>query len=163
MEKASVDLNQLIRNILEKFQFQINLAGLNIEKELFEPLVIPVDAEKISQVINNLIDNAIKFSPKGGTIRISSLSDGAFGIIEIKDSGPGISARDQARIFERFYQTDKSRKGGQGRGVGLGLAIAKQIVLAHGGTISVESHPEAGSTFMVKLPLINGQKKKSSN
>ena len=66
MEKAPVDINQLIRNILEKFHFQINLAGINIEKELIEPLVIPADAEKISQVINNLIDNAIKFSPKGG-------------------------------------------------------------------------------------------------
>ena len=126
-------------------------------------MVIPADAEKISQVINNLIDNAIKFSPKGGTIRISSLSDGVYGIFAIKDSGPGISEKDQARIFERFYQTDKSRKGGQGRGVGLGLAIAKQIVLAHGGTITVESRLEVGSTFMVKLPLINGQKKKSSN
>ena len=163
MDKASVDINQLIRNILEKFQFQINLAGINIEKELIEPLVIQVDAEKISQVINNLIDNAIKFSPKDGTIQISSSSDRAYGIIAIKDSGPGISAKDQVRIFERFYQTDKSRKGGQGRGVGLGLAIAKQIVLAHGGMISVESRPDAGSTFMVKLPLINGNKNKSSN
>jgi signal transduction histidine kinase len=126
-------------------------------------MVIPVDAEKISQVINNLIDNAIKFSPKGGTIRISSFSEGAYGVVKVKDTGPGISEKDQARIFERFYQTDKSRKGGQGRGIGLGLAIAKQVVLAHGGTISVESRQDAGSTFMVKLPLINGQKKRSSN
>jgi len=163
IEKSPVDINQLIRNILEKFQFQISLAEIVIEKELTEPLIIPADAEKISQVINNLVDNAIKFSPKGGTIRISSLTDGMNGIIKVKDSGPGISESDQARIFERFYQTDKSRKGGQGRGVGLGLAIAKQVVLAHGGTISIESRVEAGSTFMVKLPLIYGQKKKSSN
>ena len=163
IEKSPVEINQLIRNILEKFQFQINLAELKIEKELTEPLVILMDGEKISQVLNNLIDNAIKFSPKGGTIRISTLSDSVYGIITVKDFGPGISEKDQVRIFERFYQTDKSRKGGPGRGVGLGLAIAKQVVLAHGGTISVESRLDAGSTFMVKLPLINGQKKKRSN
>ena len=161
LEKSPIDVNQLIRNILEKFQFQISSAELEIEKDLVNPLIISVDGEKISQVINNLIDNAIKFSPKGGRIRISSLSDGSFGIVSIKDFGPGISDEDQGRIFERFYQTDKSRKGGQGRGVGLGLAIAKQIVNAHGGTIVVESRLGFGSTFMVKLPLINGQKNKS--
>ncbi len=162
LDKTPIDINQLIRNILEKFQFQISQAELNIHKKINEPLVIPVDVEKASQVINNLIDNAIKFSPKGSIIEVSSSSDGSNGIISVKDSGPGISEQDQSRIFERFYQTDKSRKGGQGRGVGLGLAIAKQIILAHGGAISVESHVGAGSTFMVKLPLINGQKKKPS-
>ncbi len=163
MDIKPVDINQLIKNILEKFQFLINSAEIKIENELHSPLVIPMDAEKISQVIYNLIDNAIKFSPKGGTIEISSFSDGLVGTFAIKDSGQGIPEEDQARIFERFYQTDKSRKGGQGRGVGLGLAIAKQIVHAHGGTISVESCPGKGSAFMVKLPLFNGQKKKFSN
>jgi signal transduction histidine kinase len=163
MEKSPVEISQLIRNILEKFHFQINLAEIKIEKKLIDPMVVPMDAERISQVLNNLIDNAIKFSPKGGTIRITTFSDGTFGNIQITDYGAGISEADQARIFERFYQTDKSRKGGQGRGVGLGLAIARQIVLAHGGSISVESRLEEGSTFMVKLPLINGKKKTSSN
>ena len=163
MEKSQVDLNQLIRNILEKLQFQINLAELNIEKKLTEPMVVPMDAERVSQVLNNLIDNAINFSPKGGSIMISTYLEGIYSIFSVTDSGPGISAEDQTRIFERFYQTDKSRKRGLGRGVGLGLAIARQIVFAHGGSIHVMSRMNQGSTFMVKLPLINGQKNKSSN
>jgi len=163
MEKSQVDLNQLIRNILEKLQFQINLAELNIEKKLTEPMVVPMDAERVSQVLNNLIDNAINFSPKGGSIMISTYLEGIYSIFSVTDSGPGISAEDQTRIFERFYQTDKSRKRSVGRGVGLGLAIARQIVIAHGGSIHVMSRMNQGSTFMVKLPLINGQKNKSSN
>lgn len=163
MEKSLVDLNQLIRNILEKLQFQINLADINVNKKLAEPMVFPMDAERISQVLNNLIDNAIKFSPKGEIIIISTSIEGKNAIFSVSDSGPGISEDNQKRIFERFFQTDKSRKGGQGRGVGLGLSIAKQIVIAHGGSISVKSHLSQGSTFMVKLPLANGQKNKSSN
>ncbi|MDP2966189.1 MAG: HAMP domain-containing sensor histidine kinase [Pelolinea sp.] len=163
MEKSLVDLNQLIRNILEKLQFQINLADINVNKKLAEPMVFPMDAERISQVLNNLIDNAIKFSPKGESIIISTSIERKNAIFLVSDSGPGISEDNQKRIFERFFQTDKSRKGGQGRGVGLGLSIAKQIVIAHGGSISVKSHLSQGSTFMVKLPLANGQKNKSSN
>ena len=163
MEKTLVDLNQLIRNILEKLQFQINLAGINVNKKLTEPMTVPMDAERISQVLNNLIDNAIKFSPKGEILIISTSIEGKNAIFSVSDSGPGIAEDNQKRIFERFYQTDKSRKGGQGRGVGLGLSIAKQIIIAHGGSISVKSHLGKGSTFMVKLPLDNGQKNKSSN
>jgi signal transduction histidine kinase len=161
MEKEPADLNQLIRNILEKFQFQITLAGIGVEKKFTEPMVVPMDAERISQVLNNLIDNAIKYSPKGGNIIISTNKEGNDAIFSVSDSGPGIAEEDQKRIFERFYQTDKSRKGGQGRGVGLGLSIAKQIVIAHGGSINVQGDLGKGSTFMVKLPLDHGQKSKS--
>ena len=163
MEKSPIDMNQLIRNILEKFQFQIDQAKIKVERNLADPLVIPIDAERISQVINNLIDNAIKFSPRGGSIQISTFSDGNSGIFTLTDSGPGISQNDQKRVFERFFQTDVSRKGGYGRGVGLGLSIARQVVAAHQGDISVKSRLGEGSTFMVKLPLTNGQKNKSSN
>ena len=125
-------------------------------------MVVPMDAERISQVLNNLIDNAIKFSPKGKDIIISTSIEGKYAIFSVSDSGPGIAEDDQKRIFDRFFQIDKSRKGGQGRGVGLGLSIARQIVIAHGGSISVKSHLGKGSAFMVKLPLENGQKNKSS-
>jgi signal transduction histidine kinase len=73
--------------------------------------------------------------------------------IAIEDSGPGINGDDKLKIFERFYQADKSHKGGEGRGISLGLAISKQIVGAHGGKIWVESEGKNGSTFMIKLPL----------
>jgi signal transduction histidine kinase len=160
MEKSPADLNQIIRNILEKLQFQINSAGINIDKKLTEPMIIPMDAERISQVLNNLIDNAIKFSAKDESIFISTIMEENNAVFSVSDSGPGIAEEVQKRIFERFYQTDKSRKGGQGRGVGLGLAISRQIVVAHGGSICVNSHLGQGSTFMVKLPIENGSKSK---
>lgn len=111
------------------------------------------DADRIMQVLNNLMDNAIKFTPHGGTIQLhTGCSDGML-IIKIKDSGLGVPQEEQEKIFERFYQVEKSRPGGSGRGVGLGLAISKKIVESHNGEISLTSSPGKGSEFMVKLPL----------
>jgi signal transduction histidine kinase len=158
IDKTKMDLNQLINNTLERFQFQIRDKQLSIINETADRLEIWMDGEKISQVLNNLIDNAIKFSPEGSKFGISSYQEGEWAFIKIRDSGPGISLNDQKRIFERFFQVDESRTGGPGRGVGLGLAIARQIIQAHGGDIEVESQPGVGSTFMVKLPLTHDRK-----
>lgn len=160
IKKTKIDINQLIRNTLDKFQFQISNSMLELVVDLKDKLFIEIDGEKISQVLNNLLDNAIKYSPEGTEIRISSFIKEEWVYIEITDSGPGISEEDQKRIFERFFQIDKSRKSGPGRGVGLGLPIAKQIVQAHGGDIQVKSRLGSGSTFMVKLPFEYGQHKK---
>ncbi|MBM3137812.1 MAG: HAMP domain-containing histidine kinase [Chloroflexi bacterium] len=158
IEKTKTDLNQLITNTVERFRFQVDDKHLSVKKEFSDKLEIWLDGEKIGQVLNNLIDNAIKFSPDRSEIGISSSKKNGWVLIQIQDSGPGISAKDQKRIFERFFQIDESRKGGPGRGVGLGLAIAKQIILAHGGDIEVKSKPGEGSTFMVKLPITHDQK-----
>jgi len=158
IDKTKMDLNLLINNTLERFQFQIRDKHLSIKNETADRLEIRMDGEKISQVLNNLIDNAIKFSPEGSEFGISSYQEGEWAFIKIRDSGPGISLKDQKRIFERFFQVDESRKGGPGRGVGLGLAIARQIIQAHGGDIEVESQPGEGSTFMVKIPLTHDRK-----
>jgi two-component system phosphate regulon sensor histidine kinase PhoR len=111
------------------------------------------DGDRLAQVFTNLIDNALKFTPAGGrvTIALGSVDGGVQ--VSVRDTGPGIEADQLERVFERFYQVDRSRRGGTGRGVGLGLAIAHQIVIAHAGKIWVESHPGQGSCFMVKLPL----------
>ena len=159
IDKSRMDLNQLIRNTLEKFQFQINSSKIKLNADLNGELLVKIDGEKIGQVLNNLMDNAIKFSPRGAEILISTWKEKDWVGFNISDSGPGISTDDQKRIFERFFQIDKSRKGGPGRGVGLGLSIAYQIIMAHGGKIKVESQLGSGSTFMVKLPLENGQKR----
>ena len=159
IDKSRMDLNQLIRNTLEKFQFQINSSKIKLNADLNGELLVKIDGEKIGQVLNNLMDNAIKFSPSGAEILISTWKEKDWVGFNISDSGPGISTDDQKRIFERFFQIDKSRKGGPGRGVGLGLSIAYQIIMAHGGKIKVESQLGSGSTFMVKLPLENGQKR----
>jgi len=100
-----------------------------------------------------LVDNAIKFTPSDGTVTLSLDTKDGTAQIRVSDTGIGIPLEDQRRIFERFYQADRSRHGGSGRGAGLGLAIARQVVLAHGGQILVDSTPGKGSTFTVTLPL----------
>ncbi len=151
---APVDINDLLWTVGQKFSPLAETAGVELEiipGELSRK--IEGDADRLMQVLSNLVDNAIKFTPKGGIVTLSSEEGADQILIHIKDTGTGIDAADQQRIFERFYQVDKARPGGAGRGVGLGLAISRQIVQAHGGDISLESRPGEGSHFVVKLPV----------
>lgn len=108
------------------------------------------DPERIQQVVTNLIHNAIKFTPPNGVVNITTYKRDNEVVIACKDSGVGIPPEDAERIFERFYKTDRARSKG---GMGLGLAIAKHLVQAHGGTIWLESQPGRGSTFFFSLPI----------
>jgi signal transduction histidine kinase len=114
--------------------------------------VITADNDRLSQVITNLVDNALKYTPAGGQIVVRARSQSGRVEVEVEDSGPGIPPAQLERIFERFYQLDKSRRGGGGRGVGLGLAIAREIIRAHGGEIAAHNSAAGGSVFVVKLP-----------
>jgi two-component system phosphate regulon sensor histidine kinase PhoR len=111
---------------------------------------VPADKDRLEQVMVNLIHNAIKFTPPGGSITISSQVEGNNLLTSITDTGVGVSTDDLPRIFERFYKADRARAGG---GTGMGLAIAKHIVEAHDGRIWVESIEGKGSTFFFTLPL----------
>ena len=113
------------------------------------------DALRLKQAIINLVDNAIKYNRPGGTIKLSVRTDDAQVVIQVQDSGIGISQADQQRIFDRFYRVDKSRSRAQG-GSGLGLSIVKKIVEDHDGSIIVESEPDSGSTFTIVLPRHKG-------
>jgi two-component system phosphate regulon sensor histidine kinase PhoR len=114
------------------------------------------DGERVQQVITNLVHNAIKYTPAGGTITVrSSMQADLFpnaAIVSVIDTGEGISSDDLPRIFERFYKVDRARSAG---GTGLGLAIAKHIVQAHQGDIWAESIEGRGSTFSFSLPIVN--------
>ena len=114
--------------------------------------VVFADKQLIGQVLANLIENAIKYTPAGGTITISAEADESEVIVHVKDTGIGIPAEALPRIFERFYRVDKGRSREMG-GTGLGLAIAKHILLQHGGRIWVDSTPGEGSLFHFALPL----------
>jgi signal transduction histidine kinase len=121
----------------------------------FEPVRVNGDADRLKQVLLNLISNAIKFTPDGGAITLNLRKQGDYAVIEVKDTGIGISPEDQKRVFDRFFQAEESRARDQGKsGVGLGLSIAKWIVEAHHGHIRVESEPGSGSTFIVEIPHI---------
>ena len=118
-------------------------------KELLE---VSGDAVKLTQVIYNVIDNAIKYTPRGGEDHISLNKSGKRAIIRISDTGIGIPAADLPHVFDRFYRVDKARSRATG-GTGLGLSIVKQIVLLHGGNITATSEEGKGTTFTIDLPL----------
>ena len=110
------------------------------------------DEERLDQLLMNLLHNAIKFSPDGGTVTITTDEHPDGVVISVTDQGVGIPKKDQARVFERFYKVDRARQRGQG-GTGLGLAIARHIAEAHGGRIWLESTEGQGSTFSFSLPF----------
>jgi len=163
MEMQKIDPTALIENILERMQFQIREKDLAVKKDFSMNLNISADADKIDRLFSNLIDNAIKFTETGGEIFISIDCLDKKVVIKIADTGPGIPKHELERIFERFYQVDKSRRGDQGRGVGLGLVIANEIAKSHGGSIEVQSELGMGSTFMVKLPSENEKDQQQSH
>jgi signal transduction histidine kinase len=117
-----------------------------------EPLPIRCDGTRLGQVLTNLVSNAVKYSPEGGRIRIHLGQEGARAVLAVSDEGIGIAEEDQQRIFEPFKRSKSPRA--DIPGVGLGLSVARQLVLAHGGDIQVESRLGAGSTFRVRLPLL---------
>jgi signal transduction histidine kinase len=113
-----------------------------------EPVLAFFDPERIEQAVGILLDNAIKYTPEGGTITVKTARDNGHARLEVSDTGIGVPIDEIPRIFDRFYRTDEARSV---RGTGLGLAIARQIAEAHGGTLTVHSAPGAGSTFVLEL------------
>ncbi len=113
------------------------------------------DKVKLEQVAYNLMENAVKYTQPGGSIRVSLLRVGKDAQLTVTDNGPGISQENISHVFERFYRVDKARSRDSG-GTGLGLSIAQQIVTLHSGTIRVESEEGEGASFIVTLPLHKG-------
>ena len=103
-------------------------------------------------MVYNIIDNAIKYTPRGGEVHCTLSRSGRRAVIRVADTGVGIPEQDLPHIFDRFYRVDKARSRETG-GTGLGLSIVKQFVLLHGGTIDAKSAPGKGSTFIIELPL----------
>jgi signal transduction histidine kinase len=110
------------------------------------------DALKLTELFSNLLDNAVKYSDAGGTVRVETRREPPFAVVAVHDTGVGIPPEDLPRIFERFYRTDSSRSRDSG-GTGLGLSLCRWIADAHGGRIEVASTPGEGTTFTVHLPL----------
>jgi two-component system phosphate regulon sensor histidine kinase PhoR len=151
LEVETVNLAELAENILKIFELRARDKGIIFRLVVdAEPPTIRGDSFRLEQMLVNLIDNAIKYTEKGH-IEVGLRSGEGSLILRVSDSGIGIPAEDQSRIFERFYVVDKSRSRKLG-GTGLGLSIVKHIVLLHGGKIHLESTPGVGTTFTVVLP-----------
>ncbi len=146
----SVDPVELVQMGADRLRPQIDRAHLTMGVvAVGTPAPINVDRIRVEQVLVNLVHNAIKFTPAGGSIELRVSQGADTTTIEVQDTGVGIAPVEQIRLFERFYKSDKARRS---EGTGLGLAIAKHIVQAHGGTIAVESTVGEGSTFRIVLP-----------
>ena len=144
----------VVAQVVETLQPQAAELQLRLETDLPPTLpAIRADPQRLTQILTNLLGNAIKFTPAGGLIQVSAAADSDQLVVQVADTGEGIPAAEQAFIFDRFYQVE--RKGSRTRGgTGLGLAIAKQLVELHGGKISVTSIPDKGTTFIFTLPLV---------
>ena len=172
MRRESVLIDQVLRGIVEKMEPRAQQASLTFSAEIPDNLpTITGDGDRLAQVFGNLIDNAIKHTPAGGKVTIAArvLSGSSVakkskpwpgGLeISVADTGHGIPPEDLSRIFERFYQVDKSRARARsgGSSLGLGLSIVKEIITAHGGSIHAESVVGLGTRFVVVLPIERGK------
>jgi signal transduction histidine kinase len=149
---AEVPLATLVQEVVSVYEDVAEEKRIEIRTKVDEGLTVIGDRDRLRQVLANLIDNAVKYTPAGGGVTVSARGDGPEGrdvLIEVADTGPGLAAHDLPRIWERLYRGDQSRAT---RGLGLGLSLVRAIVRAHGGTSDVTSEPGRGATFTVRLP-----------
>jgi heavy metal sensor kinase len=150
--RESVSLDELVRECARAAQVLANRKGLRFDFPSPPEITMKGDDELLKRMVLNLLDNAVKFTPAGGEIRLALSAQNGDALITIADTGVGIPPDDQRRVFDRFYRVDKARSRALG-GAGLGLSIAHWIVEAHQGKLSLESKVGVGSTFTVQLPL----------
>jgi heavy metal sensor kinase len=158
----SLDLKVLVEKSVDMFRGVAEARGINLRAGSIESAVVEGNRVHLRQVLNNLLDNAIKYTPSGGQISVTLAADHEHqqAALSVSDTGHGISAAEQRHIFERFYRAESARSRSVGAGVGgtgLGLSICQSVIHNHGGNIECQSDLEKGTTFCVKLPLINGK------
>lgn len=152
-EWGEIDLGQVLVEVVSTNQHAAKRQGLGLSLTGSAELIVRGDRSQLVSAFSNLVDNAIKYSERGGIVLVESVVNDDEIFVSITDHGIGIATQDQKRIFERFYRVDKARSRATG-GTGLGLSIVRHIVLEHGGEIEVKSEEGVGSTFKVRLPRI---------
>lgn len=149
LTRQPADLAALVREAVDLYEMVAQEKHVTIRNEISKPLPVEVDPARIRQVFANLIDNAVKYTPSGGSVILTATQAPNGTIVSISDTGIGISPEEQPKIWTRLYRSDKSRSQ---RGVGLGLSLVRAIVEAHGGQVEVSSEEGKGAEFRVKLP-----------
>ncbi|MDD7836501.1 sensor histidine kinase [Paenarthrobacter sp. AB444] len=151
IQRHTADVAELVRGSVTSAEPRAAKAGIKLSMDLPEALEARVDSSRLAQVLDNLVSNAIKYSPDGGDVEVAAWEDDDFIFCRVSDTGMGMSEEEQAEAFTKFFRAGSVRKSAI-PGVGLGLPISKAIVEAHGGTITLESVPGQGTTFTVKMP-----------
>jgi heavy metal sensor kinase len=149
LDVITVPLAPLVDDVVELYENIAEDKRISVSTDVAAGLTVPADPHRLRQVLANLIDNAIKYTPPGGRVEVRARRDGNSVRFDVTDSGVGIAPRDLPHIWERLYRGDQSRNE---RGLGLGLSLVRAIVVAHGGTVDVSAEPGRGATFTVKLP-----------
>lgn len=156
-----VSLDRIVSERCEHFRRHALDSGVGLAILKNSPVLIRGDSVRISQLVYNLIDNALKYTPSGGHVEVMLTEEEKMAVLRVADTGIGISGEDIPYLFDRFYRVDKARSGGAG-GAGLGLSICKEIVESNGGTITVSSVPGKGTTFTVRLPVSTDEERPDS-
>ena len=151
LQRESIDLAEVVRGAVAALVHRFQEEQLELTTHL-DPVEITGDRTRLQQVVTNLLTNALKFVPAGGSVTVATRFDGRHGEIEVCDDGPGIAGEDMDHIFERFYRGRQVRTGGSG----IGLAVAASLVAAHHGEVTVRNRPEGGACFQVRLPASSG-------
>ncbi len=146
---AKTSIASLLASVVGLYEFVAEEKRITVTTDFAESCDAVVDATRMRQAFANLLDNALKYTPDGGSVRLSCAVESGGVTVRMRDNGMGIPANEQPRIWERLYRGDKSRSQ---RGLGLGLSLVKAIVEAHHGTVFVRSQPGEGSEFIVKIP-----------
>jgi heavy metal sensor kinase len=151
VERKPLDLSEITRSTTEQMRLLAEVKDISLALSVSDPVLVEGDPSRLKQVVVNLLDNAIKYTPNGGSVEIATRNVNGCAVLEVRDTGLGVAPSDLPHVFERFYRTDKARSRELG-GSGLGLSIVKSIVVAHGGEVTVSSEDTAGTQFTVILP-----------
>ena len=149
--RAEVDLAAVVDEVRGELDALARAHGLELQARADGDLRVVADRDAVKRALANLLDNAFRHSPDGTPVRVAAERRNGWAVLSVEDGGPGLSAEEQQRVFERFWRSDASRSRESG-GAGLGLAIVRRIAESHGGEVGVTSEPGAGATFELRLP-----------
>jgi two-component system, NtrC family, sensor histidine kinase GlrK len=152
MRFAQVEVRRVVARVLDDQNLALRARALRVAPQI-EDITLEADPEKLRIMLDNLLSNAVKFSPEGGVIEVDVRSDGAYLLLEVSDSGPGIPPAERERVFDPFFR-GRSVAGGPLRGSGIGLSVVRDYAQAHGGTVEVVDEPrQSGARLRLRLPL----------